>query len=50
MWAEPDLLKDGADVSRNAGKIALAVRRAGAGPDPPGMFGDFDAAHAFHSS
>ncbi len=24
MWAEPDVLKDGAAVSRNAGKIALS--------------------------
>jgi hypothetical protein len=50
MWVEPDVLKDGADVSRNAGKIALsgadALEQA---PIPAAMFGDFDAAHAFHS-
>src|SRR5262249_58810621 len=50
MWVEPDVLKDGADVSRNAGKIALsgadALEQASI---PAGMFGDFDAAHAFHS-
>jgi hypothetical protein len=50
MWVEPDVLEDGADVSRNAGKIALsgadALEQA---PIPAAMFGDFDAAHAFHS-
>jgi Protein of unknown function (DUF2563) len=50
MWVEPDVLKDGADVSRNAGKMA----RSGADAldqvsIPAGMFGDFDAADAFHS-
>lgn len=49
MWVEPDVLEDGADISRNAGEIALsgadALSRASI---PSGMFGDFDAAHAFH--
>ncbi len=51
MRVEPDVLRDGADVSRNAGKMALnganALARASI---PAGMFGDFDAAHAFHST
>jgi hypothetical protein len=50
MWVEPDLLVDGATVSRNAGKMARsgadALEQASI---PAGMFGDFDAAHAFHS-
>jgi uncharacterized protein DUF2563 len=50
MWVEPDVLKDGADVSRNAGKIALNGADALAQASiPSGMFGDFDEAHAFHS-
>ena len=50
MWVEPDVLKDGADVSRNAGKMALSGADALAQASiPAGMFGDFDAAHAFHS-
>ena len=50
MWVEPDVLNDGAAVSRNAGKIALSGADALAQASiPPGMFGDFDAAHAFHS-
>jgi hypothetical protein len=51
MRVEPDVLKDGADVSRNAGQIvgsgADALAQA---PIPSGIFGDFDAAHTFHSS
>ena len=50
MRVEPDVLKDGAEVSRCAGKIALngadALSQASI---PAGIFGDFDAAHAFHS-
>lgn len=50
MWVEPDVLKDGADVSRSAGKIVLsgadALSRASI---PAGIFGDFEAAHAFHN-
>ena len=50
MRVEPDLLKDGADVSRNAGKIVLSGADAlSQASIPAGMFGDFDAAHAFHS-
>lgn len=48
---EPDVLKDGADVSRNAAQIvgsgADALAQA---PIPAGIFGDFEAAHAFHST
>jgi uncharacterized protein DUF2563 len=51
MRVEPEVLKDGADVSRNAGQIvgngADALAKA---PIPTGIFGDFDAAHAFHSA
>jgi hypothetical protein len=51
MRVEPDVLKDGANVSRNAGQIvgsgADALAQA---PIPSGIFGDFDAAHTFHSS
>jgi hypothetical protein len=51
MWVEPDVLKDGADVSRSAGKIALSGADAlSHAAIPAGMFGDFDAAHAFHST
>ncbi len=49
MRVEPDVLKDGADVSRNAGQIALSGADALAQASiPAGLFGDFDAAHAFH--
>jgi hypothetical protein len=51
MKVEPDVLKDGADVSRNAGRIvgngADALARASL---PTGMFGDFAAAHGFHTA
>ena len=51
MWVEPDVLKDGADVSRSAGRIALSGADAlSHAAIPAGMFGDFDAAHAFHST
>lgn len=50
MRVEPDVLKDGADVSRNAGQMALSGADAlSQAAIPTGMFGDFDAAHAFHS-
>jgi hypothetical protein len=50
MWVEPDVLKDGADVSRNAGKMAQSGADALAQASiPVGLFGDFDAAHTFHS-
>lgn len=50
MWVEPDVLKDGADVSRSAGNIALSGADAlSHAAIPAGMFGDFEAAHAFHS-
>jgi Protein of unknown function (DUF2563) len=50
MWVEPDVLKDGADVSHNAGKIALSGADALSHASiPAGMFGDFEAAHSFHS-
>ncbi len=49
MRVEPEVLRDGADVSRNAGKMALNGANALAQASmPAGMFGDFDAAHAFH--
>lgn len=45
-----DVLKDGAEVSRNAAQMALNGADALAQASiPAGMFGDFDAAHAFHS-
>lgn len=51
MRVEPDVLKDGAEVSRNAGRIvgngADALAQASL---PAGMFGDFAAAHDFHSA
>jgi uncharacterized protein DUF2563 len=51
MRVEPDVLRDGADVARNAGLIALTGADALAqAPIPAGVFGDFDAAHAFHSN
>ena len=50
MWVEPDVLKDGAEVSRNAGKIVLSGADAlSEAAIPAGMFGDFDEANAFHS-
>ena len=50
MWVEPNVLKDGADIARNAGQIAQSGADALAQASiPTGMFGDFDAAHAFHS-
>lgn len=50
MRVEPDVLKEGAAVSRSAGKIALnGADELAQAPIPAGMFGDFDAAHAFHS-
>jgi hypothetical protein len=50
MWVEPDVLKDGADVARNAGQIALSGADALAQASiPVGIFGDFADAHAFHS-
>lgn len=49
MWVEPDVLKDGADVSRSAGKIVLSGADALSHASiPAGMFGDFEAAHAYH--
>ncbi|MDX1883506.1 DUF2563 family protein [Mycolicibacterium sp. 120270] len=49
MRVEPDVLKDGAGVSRNAGQIvndgADALAQA---VIPAGIFGDFEAAHSFH--
>ena len=43
MWVEPDVLKDGAEVSRNAGKIVLSGADAlSQAAIPSGMFGDFD--------
>jgi hypothetical protein len=51
MRLEPDVLKDGANVSRDAGKMARNGADALAQASiPAGMFGDFDAAHAFHST
>lgn len=50
MWVEPDVLKDGADVSRSAGRIVLSgADTLSQAAIPAGMFGDFEAAHAFHS-
>ncbi|OBB10968.1 hypothetical protein A5662_08195 [Mycobacteriaceae bacterium 1482268.1] len=51
MRVEPDVLKDGADVARNAGQMARSGADALAqAAIPSGIFGDFDAAHAFHST
>lgn len=51
MRVEPSVLKDGADVSRSAGRIALGGADAlSQAAIPTGMFGDFDEAHAFHAS
>jgi hypothetical protein len=50
MWVEPGVLKEGADVARTAGETALSGADALAQASiPVGIFGDFDAAHAFHS-
>jgi hypothetical protein len=44
MRVEPDVLKDGAEVSRNAAQMALNGADALAQTSiPAGMFGDFDA-------
>ena len=51
MYVDTDLLRMGADFSRSAGNIAqrgaaqLASTQLSAG-----VFGDFDAAHSFHSA
>lgn len=51
MRVEPDVLKDGANISRDAGNIARNGADALAQASiPAGMFGDFDAAHSFHSA
>ncbi len=51
MRVEPDVLKDGADVARNAGQMALTGADAlSQAAIPVGMFGDFDEAHAFHTN
>jgi hypothetical protein len=50
MRVEPDVLKDGADVARNAGQMARSGADAlSQAAIPAGMFGDFDEAHTFHS-
>ncbi len=47
MRVEPDVLKDGADVARNAGQMALTGADAlSQAAIPVGMFGDFDEARA----
>jgi len=49
MRVEPNILKDGADVSRSAGQIALGgADTLSQAAIPVGMFGDFAQAHAFH--
>jgi hypothetical protein len=51
MRVESDVLEYGADVSRNAGQIVGSGANALAqAPIPAGIFGDFDAAHTFHST
>lgn len=51
MKVEPDVLKDGADVSRSAGRMALNGADAlSSAAIPAGMFGDFADAHTFHSN
>ncbi len=51
MRVEPDVLKEGANVSRNAGKMALnGADTLAQASIPAGMFGDFAAAHQFHSA
>ncbi|OBI72352.1 DUF2563 family protein [Mycobacterium sp. E740] len=51
MFVDTDLLRMGADFSKSAGEI---VKRGAAElastPVPAGIFGDFDAAHAFHNA
>lgn len=49
MWVEPELLHSGGTVSRNAGEHLLGGALAlSAAPIAASMFGDFDAAKAFH--
>ncbi|RDH77211.1 DUF2563 family protein [Mycolicibacterium moriokaense] len=51
MRVEPDVLRDGANISRNAGQMSLDGADALAqAPIPSGMFGDFAAAHDFHGA
>jgi hypothetical protein len=50
MRVEPDILRDGADVSRNAGQMArIGADALSQAAIRSGVFGDFDDAHAFHS-
>ncbi|MCG5432890.1 DUF2563 family protein [Mycobacterium sp. MYCO198283] len=47
---EAELLRDGAAVTRNAGRFALdAADRLDAVSPMNSIFGDFEAAHHFHS-
>ncbi|KUI05830.1 DUF2563 family protein [Mycobacterium sp. IS-3022] len=51
MFVDTDLLRMGADFSKSAGEIAMrGAERFASTSLPAGIFGDFDAAHGFHSA
>jgi hypothetical protein len=51
MFVDTDLLRCGADFSQSAGEIVQrGAEKFAAASLPAGIFGDFDAAHGFHSA
>ncbi|MEO6793993.1 MAG: DUF2563 family protein [Mycobacterium sp.] len=51
MFVNPHVLRTGANVSDDAGGHANAgAQRLGLAGVTAGMFGDFDAAHSFHTA
>ncbi|RAV15160.1 DUF2563 domain-containing protein [Mycolicibacterium sp. GF69] len=51
MYVDTDLLRMGADFSKSAGQIVMrGAEQFASASLPAGIFGDFDAAHGFHSA